>query len=468
MVASEAAPFVKTGGLADVVGALPKALVKAGEDVAVVLPLYRKSKVQGARLVYENLGVNFGPHRFTANILEVVDGRVRFFFVQIPWLFDRDGIYDERGHEYLDNHVRYAALCHAALGVSRNLFRPDIIHGHDWQAGVLPVLVRDIFAGHPAYSGIGLVFTIHNLGYQGRHWRGALPQMGLPDRLFRPDLLEYNGDINLLKAGLVYSHYLTTVSKTYAQEIQTPEYGFGLDGLLRARRDFLFGILNGVDYEDWNPATDKKITKCFDAAHPEGKTECKRALLEKMGLPARLMERPLIGIVSRFAAQKGFDILGQVPHEVAAEDLGLVALGSGEGAVEDFFRWFAGAYPDKVAVRFGYDDELAHWIEAGADLFLMPSRYEPCGLNQIYSLKYGTLPIVRATGGLEDTVDSSTGFKFNGYSGWELLGAVRAAVSEWGTPAWTKKMETAMLRDHSWSVAAAEYSALYRKLLAIL
>jgi len=468
MVASEATPFAKTGGLADVVGALPKALVKAGEEVGVVIPLYRKSAVRGASLAYQHLRIGFGTYIFDANVLELVDHGVRFFFVQIPALFDRDGIYDEGGKEYPDNHIRYTALCHAALGVAQHLFRPDIIHGHDWQAGILPVLVRDIYAGHPAYAGIGLVFTIHNLGYQGRHWRGALYQMGLPDRLFRPDLLEYYGDINLLKAGIVYSHYLTTVSKTYAKEIQTPEYGFGLDGLLRARRDYLSGILNGVDYDDWNPATDKKIPKNYDVIDPAGKKECKRALLARMGLPERLLERPLVGIVSRFAAQKGFELLAQVADEFGSEDLGLAALGNGESNIEGFFRSFAEAYPQKIAVQLGYDDELAHWIEAGADLFLMPSRYEPCGLNQIYSLKYGTLPLVRATGGLEDTVDSSTGFKFTAYSGYELLDCVREAVVGWGSAGWKAKMEAAMLRDHSWTVAANEYALIYRRLLGSL
>ncbi len=466
MIGSEAAPFIKTGGLADVLGSLPKALVQAGEEVAVILPLYKKSVVQRASVVYENMRIAVGLSLFRANILEQVENGVRYFFLQMPELYDRDGIYGEWGGEYGDNHIRYAALCQAALGVIRDLFKPDIVHGHDWQAGLVPVLLRDVYAGHPAYSGIKTVFTIHNLGYQGRFWRGAFNDLGLPQHLFRPDLVEYFGDLNLMKAGLVYSHYLTTVSKTYAKEIQTPEYGFGLDGLLRARRDVLFGIVNGVDYDAWDPATDPKIPSQYDVVHPEGKLECKRALLAEAGLPASLENRPVIGIVSRFASQKGFDLIAQVAHELAAEDLGLVVLGSGDQDTENFFRWYAGAYPGKVAVRIGYDDGLAHRIEAGSDLFLMPSRYEPCGLNQIYSLRYGTLPLVRATGGLEDTVDDDTGFKFWGFSGRELMGCVRFALGIYGTPRWDRMTHTAMLRDFSWDTSAKEYIELYRKLMA--
>ncbi|MGA7412842.1 MAG: glycogen synthase GlgA [Bryobacteraceae bacterium] len=467
MVASEAAPFVKTGGLADVLGSLPKALIQAGEEVAVVLPLYKKAVVRNASVVYENMRISVGAHSFRAHILEQIESGVRYLFVQIPELYDRDSIYDEWGREYADNHIRFAALCQAALGVVRDLFKPDIVHGHDWQAGLLPVLLRDVYAGHPAYVGIKTVFTIHNLGYQGRYWRGAWNDLGLPERLFRPDLLEYYGELNLLKAGLVFSHYLTTVSKTYAREIQTPEFGFGLDGLLRARRDSLFGIVNGVDYDHWDPATDPKIPKQYDVMHPEGKLECKQTLLEESGLPSRLETRPVIGIVSRFAAQKGFDLIAQVAHELAAEDLGFVVLGSGDHDTENFFRWYASTYPEKIATRIGYDDGLAHRIEAGCDLFLMPSRYEPCGLNQIYSLRYGTLPVVRATGGLEDTVDDDTGFKFWGFAGHELLWCVRFALSVYGTPRWERMTEAAMLRDFSWGKSAKEYIELYRRLMTV-
>lgn len=468
MVASEAAPYIKTGGLADVLGALPKALVRAGEQMAVVIPLYRRVNVQDATVAYEHLRFSMGWRTFEANILEKTEAGVRYFFVQIPELYDRDGLYDGPGGEYGDNHIRFGALCHAALGVVRHLFPANIVHCHDWQAGLLPVLVRDIYAGHPAYSNIRLVFTIHNLGYQGSYGEWALGDLGLPDRLFRIDLLAHHGSVNLLKAGLVYSHFLTTVSKTYAAEIQTPEFGFNLDGLLRARQDVLFGIVNGVDYLAWDPATDKKIAKNYSVTHPEGKRVCKAALLAQAGLPEHLMDRPVFGIVSRFAWQKGFDFLASVANEFAAEDVGLVVLGSGDRGLEDFFTHFAQTYPHKVAVKIGYDDALAHQIEAGADLFLMPSRYEPCGLNQIYSLRYGTLPVVRATGGLEDTIDDDTGFKFWGYNGYELLNCIRFAVAHWDTPRWPRMVGTAMLRDYSWDVSAKEYVGLYERVVVTI
>jgi starch synthase len=464
MVSSEAAPFAKTGGLADVLGALPRALVEEGEEVAVVLPLYRRSVASNPRTVYERLQFGMGSHGYSATILEQVENGVTYFFVQIPELYDREEFYDEGGREYPDNHLRFAALCHAALGVARHLFNPGIIHCHDWQSALLPPLLRDTYRNHPAYLGIKTVFTIHNLGYQGLFPPTALADLGLPNRLFRPDALEFFGQISFLKGGLVFSDFLTTVSPRYAQEIQTPAFGFGLDGLLRARSNALIGILNGADYSSWDPATDPNIPKNFDRVHPKGKQECKRALLAEVGLADDRVASPVIGIVSRFAAQKGFDLLMQIPDQLAAEDISLVVLGSGQKRYEDFFSWFASAYPDRVALTIGYDDGLAHRIEAGSDMFLMPSRYEPCGLNQIYSMRYGTLPVVRATGGLDDTVDADTGFKFQGDNPQELLDCIRRALQVYGTPRWTQMMDAAMQRDFSWNVAAREYIRLYRRL----
>ncbi|MFL6351814.1 MAG: glycogen synthase GlgA [Bryobacteraceae bacterium] len=464
MVSSEAAPFAKTGGLADVLGALPRALVEEGEQVAVVLPLYRHAVVSSPRIVYERLQFGMGSHGYSATILEQVENGVTYFFVRIPELYDRAEFYDEGGREYPDNHLRFAALCHATLGVARHLFNPDIIHCHDWQAGLLPPLLRDTYRNHPAYLGIKTVFTIHNLGYQGLFLPQALADLGLPNRLFRPEALEFHGQISFLKGGLASSDFLTTVSPRYAQEIQTPAFGFGLDGLLRARSNALVGILNGADYSSWDAATDPNLPKNFDRVHPEGKRECKRALLASVGLADDRFDLPVIGIISRFAAQKGFDLLMQIPDQLAAEDVSWVVLGSGQKRYEDFFSWFASAYPDRVAITLGYDEGLAHRIEAGSDMFLMPSLYEPCGLNQIYSMRYGTLPIVRATGGLDDTVDADTGFKFQGENPQELLDCIRAALQVYGTPRWTRMMDTAMQRDFSWKVAALEYIRLYRRL----
>lgn len=461
MVASEAAPYAKTGGLADVLSALPKALVRAGEQVAVVLPYYRNTAVSNPRPVYERLAFGLGPFRYSANILEKVDAGVRFLFVQIPELYDRPGLYGES-----DDHLRFAALCQSALGVARHLFTPNIIHGHDWQAGLLPVFLKDTYANHPSYLGIKTVLTIHNLGYQGQFPIGVLADLGLPRRLYDSGVLEFHGGINFLKAGLVASDRLSTVSPRYAQEIQTAPFGFGLDGLLRGRSDVLTGILNGADYSRWDPATDSLIPAHFRPDDMAGKALCKQALLAEAGLGDTRASKPLMGVVSRFASQKGFDLLMQIPHEVAAQDVTLVVLGSGDQRYEDFFRWYQSAYPDRVSVRIGYDDHFSHLIEAGSDMFLMPSRYEPCGLNQIYSMRYGTLPLVHATGGLDDTVDGDTGFKFWGSTPSELLECIRAALRVYGTDRWDAMVLSAMKRDFSWEASAQKYLALYRDLMA--
>lgn len=465
MVASEATPFAKTGGLADVVGALPKALAQNGEDVATVIPLYRHITLRQASIAYERLSFWLGARQFMANIWESSESGSRVFFVQCPALFDRDGIYNEGGIDYPDNHRRFAGLCQAALGVARHLFRPDIFHCHDWQTGLLPVYLKEVFPLHPAYLGVKTVFTIHNLGYQGLFPRTVLTDLGLPERLYHTDRMEFYGDVNFLKGGLVYSDRLTTVSRAYAQEIQTPEYGFGLDGLLRARKSDLVGILNGVDYEQWDPRHDSHIAAPYDAKNLSGKKACKAALLKEVGLPDSLVEKPLIGIISRFAEQKGFDLVTDVADEIAKLNAGLVVLGSGEPRFENLFADLASKYPEKIAVRFGYNDPLAHQIEAGVDLFLMPSRYEPCGLNQIYSLRYGTVPVVRATGGLDDTIDEDTGFKFRDYSGEALLHTLKSALAAYGSKRWKQLILNGMSRDHSWFSSARKYSGLYQKLL---
>jgi starch synthase len=464
MVCSEAEPFASTGGLADVLRALPKALVEAGEEVTVLLPLYRKAVVPNARVIYEQLRFSMGQHGYSADILEQVEHGVRNLFVRLPELYDRDGLYGENLNNYPDNHLRFGALCYAALGVARYLFSPDILHGHDWQTGLLPVLVGDIYQYHPAYVGMKTVFTIHNLPYQGVFPSNGVADMGLPGRLAGPELLGFQDGISFLKGALVCSDMLTTVSPRYAEEIQTPHYGCGLDGVLRARSHDLVGILNGADYELWNPARDPYLAQPFDRGDLKGKAECKRALLVEFGLPQERLETPLIGITSRFAWQKGFDLLMQIPHDLAAEDLSLVILGHGEPALEDFLRWFASAYPDRVAVRIGYEDEYAHRILAGSDMLLMPSRYEPCGLNQMYSMRYGALPLVRATGGLDDTVDADTGFKFWGETPQELLECVRAALQVFGTPRWDEMVDAAMQRRFSWNTSAQDYIQLYRRL----
>jgi starch synthase len=465
MVTSEASPFVKTGGLGDVLGSLPAALVKRGEDVAVVLPRYRVAQLPPAERIWYSMPLAMGPHRFVAAIDQVIRDGVRYLFVDCPPLYDRAGIYSESGHDYADNHIRFGLLNRAALEIGRSIFRPDVFHGHDWPAGLLALYLRTAYTSDPTYFAAKTVLTIHNLGYQGDFDPRVLGDLGLDRSVFHMEGLEFYGRVNLLKAGIVWSDAVTTVSPTYAREIQTPEFGFGLDGLLRSRAFKLTGILNGVDYSEWNPETDPLLPANYSVRDLTGKGVCKRALLAELRLPD-LPDRPLIGIVTRFAHQKGMDLVGDIAGQLAAEDLALAVLGSGDAAIEGMFRYFGSVRPDKFGVRIGYDNGLAHLIEGGSDMFLMPSRYEPSGLSQMYSLRYGTVPIVRATGGLEDTVDQNqTGFKFEGYSSAALYRAIRQAVEAFeDREAWQACMRRGMDKDLSWDASAGEYQRLYRYL----
>lgn len=466
MVASEAAPFAKTGGLADVLGALPAALARLGMEASVVMPKYRGLHPAGVELVLEDMPVWINHFRHRTDIWRLYREGVAFYFVDAPWFYDRDGVYSSYGNDYIDNHLRFAVLSLAALGIARQIEHPDILHAHDWQAALAPIYARSWFANDPRLAALKHVFTIHNLGYQGRFGKQILWELGLDGSQFHPGELEYFGDLNLMKGAIIAADFVTTVSPTYAREIQTAEHGFGLDGLLRDRSRRLTGILNGVDYAEWDPATDRYLPAHFDAANLEGKAACKRALLEAMGFGAEAHDRPLIGVVSRFAAQKGFDLLEPIGDELMKEDVTLIALGSGEPHCEWIFHDLTDRHHDKVRVWHGYNNGLAHLIEAGADIFLMPSRYEPCGLNQIYSLKYGTPPVVRATGGLDDTIDELTGFKFGEYSPAALLSTLRHALQCWrDREAWEERMRLGMGKDFSWDRSAAEYAALYRRLL---
>jgi starch synthase len=465
MVASEAAPFAKTGGLADVLGALPAALAERGEQVAVVLPAYRENHYPRAtRDAYRSLWIPIGPG-YLVDIRASTERGVTYYFVECPALYDRQGIYGTPSGDYSDNHLRFAVLSMAAIGVARHLFRPHILHLHDWQAALTPVYLREHFSGDPTFLGVKTLLTIHNLGYQGLFPAEVLPEIALDSRLLNPDQLEFFGRVNFLKGGIGYSHATSTVSRGYAREIQTSEYGFGLDGFLR-RHGTITGIVNGVDYNEWNPEHDPALAQDYSARELSGKRACKQALLAEYGLPYDA-DRPLLAIISRFAAQKGFDILADAAARLMQEDLQLVVLGSGDLPYETMFRKLAETYPHKVGLRVGYDTGLSHRIEAGADMFLMPSRYEPCGLNQIYSLKYGTVPVVRATGGLDDTIDDSTGFKFRDYSGDALLEAVRQALKAFqNMESWTLRMRLGMQKDFSWNASAGEYLDLYRRLRA--
>ena len=466
LIASEAAPFAKTGGLADVVGSLPSALRAFGVEVAVVIPRYGSIDLKNARRVWDNLPVYFGPVSYPVSIYQAA-AEYPVYLVDCPPLYDRKGFYGESGMDYPDNHIRFAVFCRAALGVARVLFRTDIFHCHDWQSGLVPAYLRTTFASDPTFLGCRTLFTIHNLGYQGLFPRAALADVALDPAVYRPDGMEFFGRISYLKAGIQFADAVSTVSPTYAREIQTPEFGFGLDGSLRDRAGELSGILNGVDYADWSPQTDPRIAARYTAEDLSGKLACKRQLLEEFGLPAAAMDRPLLGIVSRFTRQKGADILAEIAAQIVAEDVYLVALGTGDQEYEDFFRRMQEEHPGRIAARIGFDNELAHRIEAGADIFLMPSHYEPCGLNQIYSLHYGTVPVVRATGGLDDTIEEGTGFKFAEYSAEAFLEAVRAAVRAFADrEGWQRMMRRGMRKDFSWKTSAAAYAELYRRLLA--
>jgi starch synthase len=467
-VASEGLPFSKTGGLADVVEALPKALVAQGHEVAVVLPRYRGSANDAAVLPSITIPMG-GRLRFPSIGGGTVVHGVKYFFVEDAEYFDRDGIYGTSAGDFPDNAERYAELCRAAIEVAKHVWRADVIHGHDWQTGLLPVLLHTAHADDPLLKDVPVIFTIHNQGYQGIFGREAIERVGIPPGTFQPGGLEYFGNVNYLKAGIVYSDYLTTVSRKYAEEIRTPEFGFGLDGVARARGERLVGILNGVDYASWDPATDKYIAKNFSLQDLAGKAACKAELIQIFGIAPEYAARPLIGIVSRFADQKGFDLIAERAGELLREELSLVVLGSGERRYEELFEAMAAQHPGRVGSRIAYDNALAHKIEAGADMFLMPSRYEPCGLNQIYSLKYGTVPIVRATGGLDDTIErfdlehgTGTGFKFDEYSGAAMMYAVRQALHHFiDERIWRRIQLNGMAKDFSWDAPAREYAKLY-------
>ena len=468
-VASEGLPFSKTGGLADVVEALPKALAGLGHEVAVVLPRYRGTKTHSVVVPSVTIPMGGTRLRFPSVADGTVIGGVRYFFVDDPAYFDRDGLYGGSGGDYADNAERYSEFCRTAIEIAKIVWPPDVIHCHDWQAALVPVLLRTTYGDDPLVRDIPVVFTIHNMGYHGLFGRDALERAGIPVGVFHPGGIEFFGNVNFLKGGLVFSDYLTTVSRKYAQEIQTREYGYGLDGVVRGRADRLVGILNGVDYGVWSPERDKFIAAKYSAKDLTGKQICKQALLELFGLPAEQLAKPVIGIVSRFADQKGFDLIAERAHELMHEDLLMVVLGTGERKYEELFRALAAAYAGRVGVKIAYDNAIAHKIEAGADMFLMPSRYEPCGLNQIYSLKYGTVPIVRATGGLDDTIEAfdiehgtGTGFKFIEYTGTAMIRSVRQALHLFmDERIWRRIQLNGMAKDFSWKASAVEYVKVY-------
>ncbi len=474
--ASECVPYAKTGGLADVVGSLPRELVKLGHVVTVYLPRYRQvaKMVPNPPVALPSLTIPFPYYNHFASILDggVADG-VQHYFVDCPEMFDRENFYSTPGGDYGDNAERFGLFCRAVLEASKQLGVPDVFHVHDWQASMLTVLLRSTYFFDPVLRNVPSVLTIHNAGYQGWFPPDTMEKLLLPWDMFTMDKLEQYDTVNFLKGGIVYADAITTVSRRYAEEIQTPEFGASLDGILRRRSADLVGILNGVDYAEWNPATDRNIAAHYTPENLEGKQECRRDLLHAFGMDHVAAETPVIGIVSRFTSQKGFDLLSQVIDKLVMEDMVLIALGNGEQFYEDLMRDMEARFPDRLRVMVKYDNVVAHKIEAGADIFLMPSRYEPCGLNQIYSLKYGTVPVVHATGGLDDTIDNwdmetntGTGFKFWDYTPEALLATTRWALDTFRSQeAWSALMQNGMAQDYSWKRPAEAYAALYERVV---
>ena len=470
--ASECVPFSKTGGLADVVGALPRALASLGHQVSVYVPRYRQTKLADPQTVVSSITIPFDDkYRFCSVVTAGGSAGARFYFVDYPPYFDRETLYGGPAGDYPDNAERFALFSRAVLEASRVLGVPHVFHCHDWQSALVPVMLRTLYSEDPAFREVATVFTIHNMGYQGLFPPDTLPLLMLPWDLFTISKMEFFGQVNFLKGALVLSDFVTTVSKKYSQEIQTTEYGFGLEGVLRNRAATVTGILNGVDYDEWSPETDKFVVAKYSPQDLSGKLQCKKDLLNAFGLTNADSKVPVSGIVSRFAAQKGFDLISQIMDRLAREEMIMVVLGSGDKLFEEMFQRLNKQFPNKIAVKVAYDNAIAHKIEAGADMFLMPSRYEPCGLNQIYSLKYGTVPIVRATGGLDDTIEpwdartgKGTGFKFSDYTGEALLATIKQALLAYrDTSSWQTLMRNGMSRDFSWGASAREYGKIYER-----
>ncbi len=475
---SEAVPFSKTGGLADVSGALPSALAENGHDVHLFTPLYGTIDKKRFRLGKRGVKVKvaMSSRIVDGEVVSIRNEGVNVHFISNDSYFNRDGLYQtDSGGDYPDNAERFSFFCKAVLSGIKSLeIKPDVIHVNDWQTALVPVYLKTTHDLDPAFRKTASVMSIHNIGYQGlfdsRQWHLT----GLDFSLFNPDLLEFHDQISFLKGGVAFSDILTTVSRTYAEEIQTGEYGCGLDGMLSARSKTLTGIVNGIDTKVWNPTTDKLIPANYSSRNLAGKKICRKTLLEKSGLKDN--DEPVMGVISRLVEQKGFDLLAPSIDSLLDRGAKLVLLGSGHEGLEKVFRELAHKRPDKVSVTIGYNDRLAHMIEAGCDMFLMPSRYEPCGLNQLYSLGYGTPPVVRATGGLNDTVvnydivsGEGNGFKFHAPSPTDFYWKTVEAISLFSSnkDAWHKMVKNGMREDHSWSNSALEYEGRYRQAIAL-
>lgn len=452
LCASEMVPYAKTGGLADVVGALPLALERVGQEVIVLMPCYRSvrnGKFNIRRLKedisYANLGKN-----------------IKIYFIENEFYFNRDGLYTDKNGDYKDNLERFSYYCKRSLRLLKEIdFIPDIIHCHDWQAALIPVYLKTAYRDDRTYKNIKTILTIHNIGYQGIFPKEQFPGLGLDWGLFNMDMLEFYGNLNLLKGGIVFSDIVTTVSLTYSKEIQGREFGFGLEGALSKRRKQLFGILNGLDYSVWNPETDELIAGKYRASDLSGKQKDKQDLQKICGFQER-PDVPLFGLVSRLVEHKGFDLITSIIETLCGLDLQMVILGMGDLKYHQILTDMADKYPENLSVHLNFDNMLAHKIYAGSDIFLMPSKYEPCGLGQMISLRYGTIPLVFKTGGLADTVTGDCGFVFNHYRKEDLIKTIKIAMKSFTNKnKWGRFMKNAMQCDFSWEKSATEYVRLY-------
>ena len=472
-ISSEVAPFSKTGGLGDVAGALPAALAKLGHEVKVVTPLYATVKQPDIAPLGLAVRIRFPVTELYVELYgaRMADGH-QVVLLHHPGLYGRNGVYGDQYGDFGDNHLRFGLLTVGALSAAQAMhFEPDIVHLNDWPTGLGGVALRRGYAG-TAVGRARTVFTIHNLAYQGLFSKRVMDELGLPWDLFHREGLEQYDGVNFLKAGVAWSDGLTAVSRRYALEIQTPEYGCGLDGFIRRRTEKLHGILNGVDYTEWDPRTDRHLPAHYAPEDLAGKEACKRDLLGRFALPEEVRSWPLYGIVSRLVDQKGVDLLLSVlPSALSEWKLCFVALGSGDPRLEHGLNQLRARFPHQVGVYVGFDTKLSHLVEAGSDFFLMPSRYEPCGLNQMYSLRYGTVPIVRATGGLDDTVadvggPDGTGIKFDHFTSDDLHHAIWRGLHLYGHPDWLRQVrQRGMRADFSWEISARKYEVLYQSLL---
>ncbi len=479
-VASECVPFAKTGGLADVTGSLPKALVALGHDVRVVMPFYRGTGAAGFGKTVLKTGLSLSK-RVPATALErdfdlrqdfLPGTRIPVYLIEQRHYFDREGLYGDQFGDFGDNLDRFAFLSHAALASALDQgFHPDVVHCHDWHSGMLPVFLRTHYGEEPAFKKTGTLFTIHNLAYQGVFGDSQFPHLGLPPDLFTHERLEFYGQVNFMKAALLYADRISTVSPRYAEEIQTLEYGCGLEGVLKSRNGHLSGILNGLDTTEWSPETDPFIATHYSKDSLELKAKVKEEFIRAHKLDWDV-EAPLIGVVSRLDNMKGLNLLEEIMDYLMHLDLNFVLLGTGEPRYMDSFKRIGETYPDKASIHLTFSNEMAHKIEAASDILLMPSRFEPCGTNQLISLRYGTAPVVRSTGGLAYTVKefdartlSGNGFTFHEFSSMGLFNAIKRALDIYkDKKQWRALQLNGMNADHSWGASAKQYEGLYRKI----